>query len=164
MHIILSKGQQRIEFDQLFKGPTGHLTGATIKAIDDIDTIAKLINNNKIIYEDGHMKVMHINDELGNGKEQKLGWKSEQRDHKSPCLSCTMKKIKQKKVPKTTQVNGNRPGEQIFIDVSSMKMRSLGGSKFWVLIVNDFSVYMWGISFQKKSDLSKKIIPILKIL
>ena len=45
-----------------------------------------------------------------------------------------------------------------------MKMRSLGGSKFWALIVDDYSDYMWVRLFQKKSDLSKNIIPILKKL
>ncbi len=46
MHITLSKGQQRIEFDWLFKCQTGHLTGITSKAVDDIGTIANMSHTN----------------------------------------------------------------------------------------------------------------------
>ena len=107
MHIILSKGHQRIEFDRLFKCPTGHLNGVTIKAIDDIGTIASLSQNNKntkISYEEGHMKLMRANDESVKRTAHKLEWKLEQRGHKSPCISCAIEKTKYKKVPKTTQV------------------------------------------------------------
>ena len=45
-----------------------------------------------------------------------------------------------------------------------MKSTSLGGSKFWALVVDDFPDYMWENFFNKKSDLSKNIIPILKKL
>ena len=43
-----------------------------------------------------------------------------------------------------------------------MKERSLGGSKFWVLIVDDYSDYIWGRLFNKRSDLSDNVMQILK--
>ena len=43
-------------------------------------------------------------------------------------------------------------------------MRSLGDSKFWALIVDDYFDYMLGRIFQKKSDLRKNITPVLKKL
>ena len=49
-----------------------------------------------------------------------------------------------------------------FIDITSMKERSLGGSKFWALIVDDYSDYLWGRFFNKKSDLSENVMPIFK--
>ncbi len=69
-----------------------------------------------------------------------------------------------KRIPKTTQVKATRPGERLFVDISSMKNRNLGGSKFWALVVDDFSDFLWGKFSSKKSDLSKNIIPILKQL
>ncbi len=69
-----------------------------------------------------------------------------------------------KNIPKTTQVKATRPGERLFVDISSMKNRSLGGSKFWALVVDNFSDCILGKFFSKKSDLSKNIIPILKQL
>ena len=67
-------------------------------------------------------------------------------------------------MPKTTQVKGKRHGERLFIDISAMNMKSLGISKFWELVVYDFSNFIWRIFFQKKLDLSENIIPILKKL
>ena len=74
------------------------------------------------------------------------------------------KKTKQKKVAKYTQSKSLRPGERLFIDISSMKARSLVGSKFWALIVDDYSDFMWGGFFNKKSDLSNNMMLILKKL
>ena len=45
-----------------------------------------------------------------------------------------------------------------------MKMRSLRGSKLWVLVVDDFSDFTWGRFISKKSDLNKNITPILEKL
>ena len=67
-------------------------------------------------------------------------------------------------MPKTTQVKGKRHGERLFIDISAMNMKSLGRSKFWELVVYDFSNFIWRRFFQKKLDLSENIIPILKKL
>ena len=80
-------------------------------------------------------------------------------------MSCAIGKAKQKKVAKWTQTKASKPGERLYyIDISSMKERSLGGSKFWALIVDDYSDYMWGRFFNKKSDLSDNVMPILKKL
>lgn len=35
----ISKGRSTIDFDRLSKCPTGHLTGVTIKSIDDVGAI-----------------------------------------------------------------------------------------------------------------------------
>ena len=137
MHITLSKGQQRIEFDRLFECPTGHLTSVTIKAVDDIRTIASMSRDIKISHEEGNAKLMHVNNETMKRKAHNLGWKLNKNNYKPTCMSCAIGKSKQKNVPKTTQVKADRPGERLFIDISSMKMRSLGGSKFWALIVDD---------------------------
>ena len=50
------------------------------------------------------------------------------------------------------------------MDISSMKEKSLGGSKFLALIVDDNSDYIWGRFFNKKLDLSDNVMPILKKL
>jgi hypothetical protein len=34
-------------------------------------------------------------------------------------------------------------GEPLYIDISSMQETNFGGSKFWVLIIDDFSSYCW---------------------
>ena len=50
------------------------------------------------------------------------------------------------------------------MDISSVKQRSYGGSKFWCLIINQHTGMKWSIFLKKKSDLADKIIPFLKNL
>ena len=70
---------------------------------------------------------MHTNDESVERRiAHKFGWKLQQRGQKSLCISCAIGKSKEKKVSKTRQVKGKGPEEQLFIDISSMKIRSLG--------------------------------------
>jgi hypothetical protein len=37
--------------------------------------------------------------------------------------------------------SSNLPGERLYVDISLMKERSIGGSKFWALIVDDYTDY-----------------------
>jgi hypothetical protein len=46
-----------------------------------------------------------------------------------PCEHCFVSKSKQKDVPKVT--------EMLFLDLSSVKFPSFGGSKFWLLLMDD---------------------------
>ena len=52
----------------------------------------------------------------------------------------------------------------MYIDISSIKKRSYGGSKFWVLIVDDFTKMKWSIFLKNKSELTDKVIPFLKTM
>jgi transposase InsO family protein len=53
------------------------------------------------------------------------------------------------------------PGERLYVDVSSIKERSFGGSKFWALIVDDYSDYCWSFVVKNKSDLKTRIKTLL---
>jgi hypothetical protein len=47
------------------------------------------------------------------------------------------------------------------IDISSIKDKSYGGSRFWVLIVDDYIDYCWSIFLRAKSDLKAKVTTLL---
>jgi hypothetical protein len=61
------------------------------------------------------------------------------------CAECALAKIKQKLVPKSTTSRGDSLGYCLFVDISSSMDSSFGGSRYWVLIVDDFSRYHWSI-------------------
>ena len=81
-------------------------------------------------------------------------------------LSLTLmgKTSKKNKVAKGIENKSLMPGEKVFINISLMQTRSLGNSKFWTLIVGDYSDHLWENFYDKKSDLSNNTMPILKIL
>jgi hypothetical protein len=52
-------------------------------------------------------------------------------------------------------------GERVYLDISSIRDESYGGSCFWALLVVDYSDYCWSIFLKKKSDLKSKVMTIL---
>jgi transposase InsO family protein len=57
--------------------------------------------------------------------------------------------------------SSNLPGERLYMDISSIKERSIGGAKFWALIVNDYTDYCWSFVLKNNSDLKIKIKTLL---
>jgi glycosylphosphatidylinositol transamidase (GPIT) subunit GPI8 len=55
-------------------------------------------------------------------------------------------------------------GERLYVDIGSVKGTSFGGSKFWVLIIDNFSSYCWSFFFKKKDKLKDKIVKLIKEL
>jgi hypothetical protein len=50
------------------------------------------------------------------------------------------------------------PGERVYLDISSIRDESYGGSRFWVLLVDDCADYCWSIFLKHKSDLKSKVM------
>jgi hypothetical protein len=49
----------------------------------------------------------------------------------------------------------------LYIDISLIKERSLGGAKFWALIVDNFTDFCWSVVMRDKSDLKHKMQTLL---
>jgi hypothetical protein len=57
--------------------------------------------------------------------------------------ACSVGRARQKDVIKELKGGISIRGEHLYIDISSIKGTSFGGSKFWTLIIDDFSNYYW---------------------
>jgi hypothetical protein len=57
--------------------------------------------------------------------------------------------------------SSNLPGERLYVDISLIKERSIGGAKVWALIVNDYTDYCSSFVLKNKSDLNGKIKTLL---
>ena len=55
------------------------------------------------------------------------------------CDACALAKGKQKNVSKETATIASKLGERLFINISLVSTVSIGGSKFMVMIVHDYS-------------------------
>ena len=63
-----------------------------------------------------------------------------------PCEHCAQAKIREANTPKFTEgEQPRRPGERIFIDISSIMHPSGGGRKNWLLIVDEETDYAHSI-------------------
>ena len=70
----------------------------------------------------------------------------------NPCEHCARTKIRQGNIPKYLKEQARRPGERIFIDISSMMHPSAGGRKHWLLIVDEATDYAHSTVLKQKSD------------
>jgi hypothetical protein len=73
------------------------------------------------------------------------------------CEYCAQAKVKKSKFWKEARNKSTKISQRICFDISSVKERSQGGNKFWLLILDEFSNYSWSFFTQQKSDLSKII-------
>jgi hypothetical protein len=60
-------------------------------------------------------------------------------------------KARQKNVNQDWKEGSQAPGERVYLDISSIKDKSYGGSCLWVLIVDDYTDYCWSIVLRAKS-------------
>ena len=58
------------------------------------------------------------------------------------CDGCSQGKMRQKNISKKKIKQSEIPGERLFLDISSIKYTSLGGARFWVLMMDDCSGYL----------------------
>ena len=71
-----------------------------------------------------------------------------------PCEHCFVIKAKQKNVPKVTETKSTVAGERLFVNISLVKFPSFGGSKFWLLLMDDASSKTDSFFLKEKSELA----------
>jgi len=77
------------------------------------------------------------------------------------CEECAIAKGRQKNINKEWKGGSQVPGERLYLDISSVRDASYGGSKFWALIVDDYTDFCWSIFLKNKSDLKDKMFSLL---
>ena len=63
-----------------------------------------------------------------------------------------------------TVMNDLVPGERLAFDVSSIKSRSYGGAKFWLLVMDDCTGFIWSHFLKHKSQVKDKMVELIKHL
>jgi hypothetical protein len=80
------------------------------------------------------------------------------------CGACVLAKAQQKQVPKTASQKAEKPGEQLYVDLLGPYAKSIGGSTYWLLMVDKVSKYKWSMFLTQKSQIGQKVKPILQWL
>ena len=75
-----------------------------------------------------------------------------------------MAKARQKNLSKTDQQPVTFKGERFCSDISSIKTTSARGSKFWLLVVDQFTKQKWSFFLKKKSDKGQVLVQFIKEL
>jgi hypothetical protein len=118
-------------FNKEVKGGSGVLLGVDIFPIANdkyVEHATTIISHERL-----HEKLGHPHQAIVTATAKKYGW-----NIKPPidatCTSCAKGKAKRKKIAKVAKNVATMNGGRIFMDISSINVRSKGGNKFWLLL------------------------------
>jgi hypothetical protein len=77
------------------------------------------------------------------------------------CEDCAVAKARQTNVKQDWKEWSQAPGERVYLDISSVNDKSLCGSCFLVLIVDNYTDYCWSIFLKASRDLKIKVTTLL---
>lgn len=81
------------------------------------------------------------------------------------CESCTIAKIRAKPILRANLPDKiAKPGELLCFDTSSVQTPSNGGSKFWLLVIDDSTSRIWSFFMKAKSDTGLFMTKLVKAL
>ena len=105
-----------------------------------------------------HQMTGHTGEHLLRTTADNMGLKSTGK--LGPCEICAQAKIGQANVPKKKEKQvPSRSGYRLFIDISSFKHESMGGKRYWLIVVDEFSDCRHSFFLKRKSD-QIEMIPI----
>jgi hypothetical protein len=161
--ISLRKHQHKITFDKNFRTDPGQVTGIEMIPVCSPDVSNVLFKHGGAVdYNVLHRTFGHVNEVSLRKTASYYGIKVTGKVE--PCYECSISKARQKDTSKHTESKLTTPAERLFIYISSSKAISFGGSKYWMLIVDDYTDKCWSAFMPKKSDLSQRVVNMVKQL
>jgi hypothetical protein len=109
-----------------------------------------------------HRVFNHASEDVLRATAKERGWKIT--GTFETCRECKEANAQQKGVSKTTATKSDIPGERLFIDITSVKHKSLGGKQFWLVIVDDATSFTWSYFLVKKSDTTQAMLSFLNMI
>ena len=164
-NITIRKGDFKLKFDRVIKIKSGYVCDVATKPRTDEDVATPTLG------KEIPVDVNYFHDLLGHFGEEKTRAVAKYYGVKlsgkfEPCSDCAKAKAKQANVPKSIpdEKRSTIPGERLFFDISSIKSKSFGGAKFWLLIVDDATGFAFSYFLKKKSETSRKIVSLIEHL
>jgi len=145
--ISIKNANVEISFDRILKSGLGMTMGVKIVP-------KKLVEYNFLSMDfiKAHNVLCHQDKSRTKATALKLGWKIKD---DSICEDCLLGKIREKNMNKKVNFKALKFGERIMFDISSIRHVSIGGSKFWLKIVDEYSSFKWSFFLKKKNGIRK---------
>jgi hypothetical protein len=159
--ITLTKDGVSLTFDKIIPSGDGYLCGVEIvPARETAAAATTLAEGATLDINDFHLIMNHAAEETLHLTAKAHGIKLTGK--LKPCFACKTANARKPKISKSTENVASKHGERIFIDISSIKFKSYGGTKYWLLAVDDKSDQSWSFFLPKKSDLADRMMPFLR--
>jgi hypothetical protein len=116
----------------------------------------------KTTYDDLHKKLGHPHKQAVIDTAKHYGVNLHINKDEPVCAECALSKIRVKNFGHDDENQATTKGERISVDISSINKVSYGGAKFWLLIQDEFTNYIWSFFLSAKSELSHTVIQWIK--
>ena len=67
-------------------------------------------------------------------------------------------------MPKYVDFKATKPGEKVFFDLSSIKYKSLGVARFWLLFVDEYTGFKRSYFLRTKNQVTEKGLEFIHLL
>ena len=157
--ITLHKSKKKISFDRTLKTMSGFVQGVEVIPRHG-EKLNLTLNTQKGITADKLHRILgHPSEQVLRNTAKYYGIKVN--GELSTCEPCALGKSRQRNVNKVSTVTSD-PGERIYLDISYINKKSLGGSNYWLLLLDDNTDHGWSYFLKRKSDMAEKVIPWIK--
>ena len=153
--ITLKKGDIKMDCHKKYKLADGFLCGPEAEMV--FPKSRSFLSKNVL-----HKKLGHPGQDAVVRTAKNLEIKIE--DDFEVCEDCELAKARRKNLVKCTPKPLVIAGERLYLDISWTEHTSMGGSKYWVLAVDEMSKYCWSHFIGQKSDMPEKVLYLLKEL
>jgi hypothetical protein len=141
----------KLVFNKEVKGGSRVLLGVDIFPISNdklVEHAAAIISHERL-----HEKLGHPHQTIVTETSKKYGWNIKLPTD-ATCTSCAKGKPKRNKIAKVAKNDATMKGGRIFMDISSINVKSKGGNTFWLLLQDKFTSCLWSFFLKHKTDLS----------
>ena len=163
--ISTKDGGFKLAFDKKIRTKTGYVGAVEILPRESDEMAAPAIGSNGAIdINRFHALLGHVSEEKTRAVAKYYGVKLVGKFE--VCSACAEAKARQKNVPKsvTEDRRCNVVGERLHMDISSIKARSFGGAKYWLLVLDEATGYAFSFFLKKKSDTAHTILKLVRDL
>ena len=136
-----------IIFDQMIKCGSSVVMGAKMKIVNVAQGIY-LTQEKKMSKKSFHQKTRHTANAYLQDTAKYYG--IELSGTIPNCVSCSIEKLRKKNIPKENANKSTIPGDQMYLDMSSMIQVSSRGNKHWALMVDEATRYEKSFFLKKK--------------
>jgi hypothetical protein len=150
-------------------------TGPTkkLRLVDEVDAmkLKSILKANKtnttakkksILMDELHILWAHASEKYIKTTAKELGIKTIGK--LSPCFGCVQAKARQKNTSKEAKNPATKPGERFFLDLSGPFAPLIGGSKYWLKMVDEFLNKSFDKYIKTKDHLPEEVRKLLMML
>jgi hypothetical protein len=182
--ITLKKGNCSMKFDKIINTKTGSVVGATIVPRKEGQTSTKTTKTKPTTVATTNTSNTHgltatrnksyraeaLHHILGHQSSDTARKTAKYYDFKLTgtmpvCEDCALTKARQTNLGHATKEDRvTTICERLDFDISSIASESIGGAKFWLLVIDPVTEYIWSYFLKRKNQLADKLVQLIKRL